>query len=167
MSRLNGRFNLRHLLTVLPVLFLLGVIALAAGAPARTRGSEEEARALLDKAATFLRQNGAAAAPEAFARRDGAFIDRDLYPTLIDKDGVMVAHGWTPVLNGADLSELKDVDGKPFIRDALNVVSEKGAGAVTYKWTDPLSGQIAPKTMHVRRVVLDGAPYMLSVGVYR
>ena len=167
MSRLHGRFHIQHLLTVLPVLFLLIVIALAAGAPARTRGSEAEAKALLDKAATFLHQHGASAAPEAFARRDGVLIDRDLYPTLIDKDGVMVAHGWTPVLNGADLSELKDVDGKPFIRDALDLVAEKGAGAVTYKWTDPLSGQIAPKTMHVRRVVLDGAPYMLSVGIYR
>ncbi|WP_448202664.1 cache domain-containing protein [Azospirillum sp. sgz302134] len=167
MPRLPGRLHLQTLLTVLPVLLLLLVIAVAAGVPAGTRGTEAEAKALLDKAATFLRGHGAAAAADAFSRRDGAFIDRDLYPTLIDRDGNMVAHGWTPTLNGANLMDLKDVDGRPFIREALDLVAEKGAGAVSYKWTDPLSGQIAPKTMHVRRIDLDGAPYMLSVGVYR
>lgn len=165
--RPSGRFRAHTLLTVLPVLLLLLVIALAAGAPAGTRGTEAEAKALLDKAAGFLHQNGAAAAPDAFGRRDGAFIDRDLYPTLIDREGTMVAHGWSPALNGASVLDLKDVDGRPFIREALDLAAARGAGAVTYKWTDPMSGQIAPKTMHVRRIDLDGAPYLLSVGVYR
>jgi Signal transduction histidine kinase len=167
MLRLLGRFHAHTLMTVLPVVLLLLIIAVAAGVPAQTRGTDAEAKALLDRAAGFLRQHGAMAAPEAFSRRDGAFIDRDLYPTLIDRDGTMVAHGWTPSLNGANLMDLKDVDGRPFIREALALVADQGAGAVTYKWNDPLSGQIAPKTMHVRRIDLDGAPYMLSVGTYR
>ena len=165
--RAPGRFRAHTLLTVLPVLLLLLVIALAAGVPAGTRGTEADAKALLDRAAGFLRQHGAAAAPEAFARRDGALIDRDLYPTLIHRDGTLVAHGWTPALNGASVLDLKDVNGRPFIREALALVADHGGGAVSYAWTDPLSGQIAPKTMHVRRIELEGEPYMLSVGVYR
>lgn len=165
--RSSGRFHAHTLLTVLPVLLLLLVIALAAGVPAETRGTEAEARALLDKATTFLREHGPAAAVDAFSRQDGAFIDRDLYPMLIDRDGTMVAHGWTPALNGANVLDLKDVDGKLFIRDAMALAADQGTGEVTYKWTDPLSGQIAPKTMHIRRIDLGGAPYMLSVGVYR
>lgn len=161
------RPNLQTLLTVLPVLLLLVVIALAAGAPAQTRGSEAEAKALLDKVTLYLRQNGAASAADAFARRDGAFVDRDLYPMLIDRQGVMVAHGWTPALNGANLMEMRDIEGRPFIREALGLMEMGDAGAVPYRWTDPLSGQVAARTMHVRRIVLEGAPYMLSVGVHR
>ena len=167
MTRLRGRFHAHTLLTVLPVLALLAIIALAAGVPAQTRGTESDAKALLDKTSGYLRQHGAEDAPNAFAPRDGALIDRDLYPMLIDRDGVMVAHGWTPSLNGVNLKDLKDVDGKPFIQEALDIVAERDSGAVSYKWPDPLSGQIAPKTMLVRRIVLDGAPYLLSVGVYR
>lgn len=167
MRRLSGRLHRHTLLTVLPVLLLLLVIALAAGAPALTRGNDAEAGAMMNRAEEFLRRNGVATAADAFARRDGAFIDRDLYPMLLDRDGVMVAHGWTPALNGANLSDLRDVDGKLFMREALDAVEGQGEADVTYQWLDPLSGQIARKTMHARRLVLDGRPYTLAVGVYR
>lgn len=167
MSSLHGRLHRQTLLTVLPVLLLLLLIALTAGVPAQTRGTETDARKLLDKAALHLRQHGVAAAAGAFADRDGALIDRDLYPVLIDRDGMVVAHGWTPSLNGENMLEVRDADGQPFIREALAVAQAQGEGAVTYKWADPLSGQIARKTMLVRRVDVQGVPYALSVGIYR
>lgn len=167
MPRLFGRLQRNTVLTVIPVLLLLAVIAVAAGAPARTRGTDEEAWSMIERAAEFLRMNGAAAAPEAFSRRDGAFLDRDLYPMLLDRKGVMIAHGWNPTLNGANLSDLKDTEGRRFMREALDLVSQSGKADVTYQWPDPLSGQVTRKTMHARRLVLDGQPYMLAVGVYR
>lgn len=167
MSRLFGRLHRNTVLTVLPVLFLLAVIAVTAGAPARTRGTDAEAWELIDRATDFLRQHGATAAPEAFSRRDSSFLDRDLYPMLLDRDGVMVAHGWNPTLNGADLSDLKDTQGRRFMREALDLVAMSGRADVTYLWPDPLSGQVTRKTMHARRLMLDGQPYMLAVGVYR
>ncbi|CAO3423461.1 cache domain-containing protein [Azospirillum doebereinerae] len=167
MHRLNGRLHRHTLLTVVPVLLLLLVIALTAGAPARTRGTEAEAGAMLDRAERFLGRNGVSAAPEAFGDREGAFIDRDLYPMLLDRDGVMVAHGWTPSLNGSNLTDLRDVDGKLFMREALDAVERQGRAEVTYRWLDPLSGQIAQKTMRARRLLLNGKPYTLAVGVYR
>ncbi len=167
MHRFARRLHRQTLLTVLPVLLLLLVIALAAGAPARTRGADAEAVAMMDQAEQFLRRDGVDAAVGAFARRDGPFIDRDLYPMLLDRNGVMLAHGWTPALNGSNLFDLRDVDGKSFMREALETVEKQGAADVTYQWLDPLSGQIARKTLHARRLVLNGAPYMLAVGVYR
>lgn len=167
MHRLNGRFHRHTLLTVVPVLLLLLVIALTAGAPARTRGTDAEAGAMLDRAEGFLLRNGVGAAVRAFSDHEGAFIDRDLYPMLLDREGVMVAHGWTPSLVGTNLRDLRDVDGTPFIREALEAVGRQGRADVTYQWLDPLSGQIAQKTMHARRVVVDGTPYTLAVGVYR
>ncbi len=167
MHRLSGRLHRHTLMTVLPVLLLLLVIALAAGAPARTRGTDAEAGAMMDRAEQFVIQHGAGAAVEAFARRDGTFIDRDLYPMLLDQDGLMVAHGWTPALNGSNLRDLTDVEGKPFMREALDGVDRQGSAEVTYQWLDPLSGQIARKTLHARRLMVSGRPYTLAVGVYR
>ncbi|SMH58213.1 cache domain-containing protein [Azospirillum agricola] len=167
MHRLSGRLHRHTLLTVLPVLLLLLVIALAAGAPARTRGTDAEAGAMMDRAEQFLRRHGAAAAVGAFADREGVFIDRDLYPMLLDREGVMVAHGWTPALIGSSLLDLRDVDGKLFMKEALEGVERQGRADVTYQWLDPLSGQITRKTLHARRLELGGEPYALAVGVYR
>jgi cytochrome c len=167
MDRFARRFHRQTLLTVLPVLLLLLVIALAAGAPARTRGTDAEAAAMMDRAEEFLRRDGVDAAVAAFARRDGQFIDRDLYPMLLNQAGVMLAHGWTPALNGSNLIDLRDIDGKPFMREALETVKKQGVADVTYQWLDPLSGQIARKTLHARRLALNGASYTLAVGVYR
>ncbi|WP_247872485.1 cache domain-containing protein [Azospirillum sp. TSO35-2] len=167
MSKLRLHVQRHTLLTVLPVLLLLLVIAFAAGAPARSRGTDAEALTMIDRAQHELERIGADAAPEVFATHDSAFIDRDLYPMLLDDQGVMVAHGWTATLNGSNLHELRDVDGKPFIREALDGVQRKGSADVTYQWIDPLTGQVARKTIHARRLVLNGKPYMLAVGVYR
>ncbi len=166
-SKLRLRVQRQTLLTVLPVLLLLAVIAFAAGAPASTRGTDAEALRMIDRAQQLLERIGAEAAPEAFAGHDSAFMDRDLYPMLLDDKGVMIAHGWTATLNGSNLKELRDVDGKPFILDALDGVALAGRTDVTYQWIDPLTGQVARKTMHARRLVLNGKPYMLAVGVYR
>ena len=46
-------------------------------------------------------------------------------------------------------------------------MARAGRTDVTYQWIDPLTGQVARKTMHARRLVLNGKPYMLAVGVYR
>ncbi len=166
-SKLRLRVQRQTLLTVLPVLLLLVVIAFAAGAPARTRGTDAEALTMIDRAEQLLERIGPDAAAEAFVAHDSAFTDRDLYPMLLDDTGVMVAHGWTATLNGSNLKELRDVDGKPFIREALDGVARAGRTDVTYQWIDPLTGQVARKTMHARRLVLNGKPYMLAVGVYR
>ncbi len=167
MHWLSRQFHRHTLLTVLPVLLLLLIIALAAGAPARTRGTDAEALAMMDRAEAFLRQDGVAAAVGAFASRTGPFIDRDLYPMVLDRNGVMLAHGWTPSLNGSNLSDLRDVTGKPFIREVLDRVAQQGRADVTYQWLDPLSGQITRKTLHARRLVLNGQDHTLAVGVYR
>ena len=166
-SKLRLRVQRQTLLTVLPVLLLLVVIAFAAGAPAHTRGTDAEALTMIDRAQHLLERIGPDAAAEAFAGHDSAYIDRDLYPMLLDDQGVMIAHGWTATLNGSNLKDLRDVDGKPFIREALAGVARDGRTNVTYQWIDPLTGQVARKAMHARRLVLNGKPYMLAVGVYR
>lgn len=148
---------------VLWVGFGLMIAGYAGPAMAEERATEAEALALLDKAATFLRDQGLDAARATFPKKDGGFIDRDLYVTVLDRAGVMIVHAINPALNGKNLIKLTDVDGKLFIRDAIETAIAAGHGFVTYKWSDPLTKQVAIKEMHFRLV----GDHVVSVGVYR
>jgi signal transduction histidine kinase len=78
----------------------------------------------------------------------------------MDKTGTMAAHGTNPGLIGKSLMEFKDVDGKPITVETLAV---KDAGWVDYKWQNPLTKAVEPKTSYVVRV----GDYAVVVGAYK
>lgn len=158
---------IERLRPVFIVLLTMTLLAWASpSAQAQTSGARAtraEALALADKATTYMEEHGIDAAREAFADPDGEFQDRDLYVTILDFEGNMIAHGKNPKLVGKNLMALKDLDGVPFIRNAIELVKQQDQGWVSYKWTDPLTKKVAAKDMHVRRI----GDYILNVGVYQ
>jgi signal transduction histidine kinase len=112
------------------------------------------------KAARLLQQQGPDKAFPVFDDKTGAFHDRDLYVMVYDTAGKNVAHGANPALIGKDLIDLKDTDGKFMIRE---LVSVKDQGFVDYKWPNPLTKKIEPKTTYVVRV----GGYLVGVGAYK
>jgi cytochrome c len=76
-----------------------------------------------------------------------------------DAKGMMLAHGDSPALIGKPMADLKDVDGKPFIQEKLAITD---AGWIDYKWRNPLTKAVEPKTQYVIRV----GDYVLGVGAY-
>jgi len=141
---------------------LPGPFSFPAQAAAASRGSREEALALAERAAAFLRERGIDAARQALTDPAGGFIDRDLYVTVLDLDGNMLIHGANPRLVGRNLMDLKDLDNRYFIREAIELGKAQPEGWVEYRWTDPLTKKISNKKMHVRRV----GDYLLNVGIY-
>jgi cytochrome c len=135
---------------------LLGTQAFAADT-----GTPDEAKAMALRAADLLRQGGPDKAFPVFnAKADPQFHDRDLYVMVYDETGKNVSHGANPALIGKDLLDLKDTDGKPLIREFVAI---KDQAWVDYKWPDPLSKKIMPKTTYVVRV----GQYLVGVGAYR
>jgi len=66
---------------------------------------------------------------------------------------------------GKTLLDLKDSDGKPFIREFIAVgQSSAGRGWVDYKWTNPVTKKVEAKTSYIVRLV--GTDVVLGVGVY-
>jgi cytochrome c len=53
----------------------------------------DDAKAMCEKAATFIKENGIEAAKTAFQTPGAPWHDRDLYVFIFDKTGVMIAHG--------------------------------------------------------------------------
>ena len=112
------------------------------------------------KAAAYLKSVGPEKAFPEFDAKDGVWHDRDLYVTVQDSKGVMVAHGTNPGLVGKSLIDLRDVDGKLFEREMIAVTD---TGWVSFKWQNPLSKAIEPKTMYEIRV----GNYLVGVSAHQ
>lgn len=130
------------------------------GAKALDRATPEEAKAMAIKAAQYFKEAGAEKAFTAFNAKDGPWHDRDLYVYVADPECKILAHGAMPALVGRTLDTLKDVDGKPIVQQ---VAAIKDAGWVDYKWQNPGSKAIEPKTTYVVRV----GDYAVAVGAYK
>ena len=137
---------------------LLSALAFAAD-----KGTAEEAIALVKKATAHIKANGAEKAFAEFNNPSGQFIDRDLYIAVFDMKGVNVAHGTNPKLIGKNLMELKDVDGKTFIKSWYEVAAKSGSGWVDYKWTNPTTKVIEKKSTYVEKF----GDYLVACGIYR
>ncbi len=116
------------------------------------RGTKDEAKAMVEKAAAFYKENGKDKAIAEFNNPKGQFIDRDLYVFALDMQGIRVAHGTNQKLVGKSILDFKDVDGKPYGQEIVDIGKGAGTGWVDYKFTDPLTKKIGEKTTYVSRV---------------
>jgi signal transduction histidine kinase len=140
---------------LIAAMLLCATMAYAAG-----QATPDEAKEMAVKAAGYLKSVGPEKAfPEFDAKDNTAWHDRDLYVTVQDSQGIMVAHGTNPGLIGKSMLDLKDVDGKPFNREIQAI---KETGWIEFKWQNPVSKAIEPKTMYEVRV----GEYIVGVGAY-
>jgi cytochrome c len=126
---------------------------------ASDRGTPEEAEAMVAKAAVYLKSVGPEKAFAEFNAKDGPWHDRDLYVTVADSHGVAMANGANQGLIGKTVLDLKDPDGKPFLRETLAI---RDTGSVSFRWLNPVSHALETKTMYVVRV----GDYTVGVGAY-
>src|ERR1700741_4809438 len=106
------------------VLAVFSIVSSGA-AGAADKGTPDEAVAMVNKAVALVKAKGREAALAEFNNPKGAFVDRDLYIFVIDKDGVTLANGVNARLIGKNVMQLKDADGKYFIKSFLEVGDTK------------------------------------------
>jgi cytochrome c len=143
----------------LSLLALGATLLFAPSAWAAGQATPDEAKAMAVKAAEYMKSVGQEKAFAEFDAKDGPWHDRDLYVTVQDSKGVMVAHGTNAGLIGKSMLDLKDVDGKPFNREVQAI---KDAGWVNFKWQNPLTKAVEAKTAYEVRV----GDYIVGVGAY-
>ncbi len=124
---------------------------------------QADAKALIQKGAAFYKANGKDKAFAEFSDPKGQFTKGDLYIFVVDSKGKVFAHGGNAKLVGKDMSELKDADGKFFMKEIIKTANEKGSGWVDYKWTNPVTKKVDDKTTYVEKV--DG--YVFGCGIYK
>jgi cytochrome c len=123
---------------------------LAGNTSAAEHASRDEAVAMVKKGVSYWKENGD---EKTFAAITGKkFVDRDLYLVVYGLDGVVHAHGANEKMVGRNLMEFKDVDGKAFVKERVELAQQKGSFWQDYKFTDPLTKKIEPKESYCERV---------------
>lgn len=147
--------NLKQLLIALSALIMTHV----ATAFAAEFGTAAEAKAMLEKAVAAIKANKAEALGK-FAKGEGGFKDRDLYPFCIGGDGKFSAH---PTLGGTNAKDLKDKAGKPLGEEFLKTAQEGKISEVAYMWPRPGSTEPVQKVSFVTKV----GDQICAVGYYK
>ena len=122
-----------------------------------------EATAMVKKGVAFIKTSGKDKGYAEISTKGGQFTDRDLYLTVYGMDGTVRAHGANEKMIGKNLIDLKDVDGKAFVKERVDLAAAKGTFWQDYKFTNPVSKKIEPKSMYCEK--LDDA--VVCGGIYK
>jgi cytochrome c len=117
-----------------------------------SKRTREDAKRWVEKAVAFYKTSGKRIALAEYTNPNGQFIQDEMYIYALNARGTMLAHGVNERFVGEDFSELKDADGRSFIREILDMANTEGSGWVTYKWYNPVTKEVWPKTTHFRKV---------------
>ena len=125
--------------------------------------TRDEAVAMVKKGVAYIKANGREKGYEEITSKDGQFRDRDLYLVVYGLDGMVWAHGANPKMVGRVLIDLRDIDGKEFVRERVQLAQTQPNFWQDYKFTDPLTRKVEPKQMYCER--LDDT--VVCGGIYR
>ncbi len=144
---MNSRIKLIPYFVSLALVSALGLAQAAEGG-----ASKAEAEAMVKKGVAYIKANGPAKAHEEISSKKSQFTDRDLYLVVYGLDGTVLAHGANTKMIGKNLIELKDIDGKAFVKERVDLAKAKPSFWQSYKFTNPETKKIEPKVMYCERL---------------
>ena len=129
------------------------------------QGTAAEATAMVEKAIAHIKKAGRDKAFADFNNKSGPFTDRDLYVVVYDMKGKVLAHGANEKMIGKDLIDLRDSDGKYFVKERVDMMSKgpTAKGWQDYKFMNPVSRQIEQKSMFIHRF----EDLIVGCGIYK
>lgn len=142
---------------------LLGALMYLTSAAMALASTQDDATALVKKAVALVKQSGKDKAIAAFNNPQGDFVKGDLYIFVVDMNGKTLANGSNAKLVGKNVVDMKDADGKPFIKNFIDIAQSKGSGWSDYQWVDPVTKAIRPKTTYVEKV----DDIVVGCGIYK
>ena len=120
---------------------------------AEDHATKDQATAMVKKGVALIKSEGADKAYAAIDDKSNKeFHDRDLYLMVYSLDGKCLAHGVNPKLIGKDMSDAQDSDGVYYVKDRMKLAQSKPSFWQDYKFTNPVSKKIEPKTTYCERV---------------
>lgn len=142
--------------------FAFLLVASAAAQPAE----RTKAEALVKEGIAFLKANGKEALFAEVHKGSGRFHAKPgnpIYLFVYDLNGVVLAHGAEANLLGINRLNVKDPDGKQYIKEAIAMAQKKGGGWADYKRMNPETRKIEEKTSFC---LAEGA-IVIGCGIYK
>ncbi len=126
---------------------VLGSMAIAATGP-----TKDEAVAMVKKAVSAIKAEGADKAYAEIDNPSGPFVDRDLYVVVYGMDGMVLAHGADAKRIGTNQINDKDADGKEFVKERAELAKTQPSFWQSYKFMNPVTKTVQPKQMYCERL---------------
>lgn len=151
---------MNKIIAALSVTVLIGLFATASLSYA---SGKDEAKAMVKKAAAYVKYAGKAKAIAEISKPKGMFDRGETYVFVYDLQGVMLAHPKDPSLIGKNLYAVPDNDGKLFRKEIVEKAKAKGSGWVDYVYLNPETNEMEHKTTYLLKV----DDMIICCGVYR
>ena len=142
---------------------LLIVFGLSLFAILSHAADRENAKALVKRAAAYVKYQGKEKALAEISTPKGMFDKGELYVFAYDLQGVMLAHPKNPALIGQDLINVPDVEGKLFRKEIVEKARSQGSGWVDYVYLNPETNKQEHKTTYFQKV----GDIILCCGIYK
>jgi cytochrome c len=139
--------NVRHFVGACTATALL-MASFAAHADA----TADDATAMVKKGVAFIKASGKDKGYAEISSKTSQFKKEDLYLVVYGLDGMVHAHGANEKMIGKNLIELKDIDGKLFVKERVEMAKAKPSFWQDYKFTNPESKKIEPKSMYCEKL---------------
>ncbi|MDI1258457.1 cache domain-containing protein [Aquabacterium sp.] len=138
-------------------LALMLSLALSVGAfsvqAAEGGANKDDAVAMVKKGVAYVKSAGKDKAYADISDKANAeFHHQDLYLTVYALDGTVKAHGANAKMIGKNLIELKDIDGKAFVKERVDMAKTNATFWQDYKFTNPETKKIEPKSMYCEKL---------------
>ena len=131
-------------------LFAVPVLAFVLTLPLASQASDRpKAEAMVKEGIAFLKAKGKDAFFSEVQKGSGRFHAKPgnpLYLFVYDLNGVVLAHGAESNLLGVNRLNVKDPDGKQYIKENIAIAQKKGGGWSDYKRMHPETRKIEEKT---------------------
>lgn len=114
--------------TVTSIFLAVFILAISHVAMAAEFGTPAKAEVLVKKAIAEIKASGKDKVFAEINNPKGKFTDRDLYFFVYDMSGKCVAHGFNQKMIGKDLVDMKDPDGKFYVKERIEISMTKGKG---------------------------------------
>ena len=122
--------------------------------------------ALVDKAAALTESKGKTALPE-FKKKGSEWLKGETYIFIADMSGTVLMHPANPELETKSIIDLKDANGKAFMREFIETAKTRGSGWVDYMWPKPGEKSPSKKLSYVKRTKMpDGEMVIVGAGAY-
>ncbi|TSA26635.1 MAG: hypothetical protein D4R67_07420 [Bacteroidetes bacterium] len=120
----------------------------------------------VDEAADLMVAEGDSAAFIAMREKSSPFLFQNNYVFVMDSAYILVVDPPFPDLEGTNVYEYKDSNGKYLFQEFMQVANEQGSGWVDYMWPKPGDTIPSSKSSYIRSVEIDGKPYIVGMGIY-